>query len=498
MASPVFGTQSTNALATRTNITFTAPSGLADGDVMVAWIGVVGTLTSAPAGWSVLPAMPLTVGTVQFYSYWKRASSEGGSYTWNHASAQSVGWIGRYTGCVASGTPFDTPTANTGTGTTITATAVTTTVADTKLVYLSGRTNNPALSPPTGMTERLDDFTYTADQDVSGIGSTGSRTQTISPSQAWAAVLVALKPAVASGITSTAAITENADVVGSAAKVALSGALSSTDTSDSAVGASALQIQAAFAATSSDTATGSGAIQVRGSIAAASEDTLLSGGALGIFGAFAATTSDTLLADSALQSFGVGLLAAAEQSDTVTSAAKLSLTAAVVAPEVGDGISAQSELNIFGAASIVEQSDTLSTVAGGQNNTANGLFGQPDGDGLSSTSALAISGAATGEFSDSIASRAALSLTAEFTGYSDDELSATVSGAGTITGQAEIESAGDLLVSAMSRRRFTTGSRQSSAAASIRPPMRRQFHRRPNSAAQGTSRPPTTQGQRWR
>lgn len=194
MASPAFGSQTTVTLGTRTNITFAAPSGLANDDIMVAWIGVVGTLTSVPAGWTLIPGLPFIDGTVRFYAYWKRAASESGSYTWNHTSTDSLGWLARYTGCITSGNPIDDFSLNTGTSTTITALSIDTTVDETKLVYLSARTaSETLLTPPTGMTERHDSHCYTADQDFASAGSTGNRTQTV-VSQNWGAILLALKP----------------------------------------------------------------------------------------------------------------------------------------------------------------------------------------------------------------------------------------------------------------------------------------------------------------
>jgi hypothetical protein len=89
----------------------TKPTGVVDGDILLAFAGndagTAGTWT-APSGWSLIrndnDDGSVTLG---MSCYWKRASSEGASYSWNIAGVSGVVAMLAYRGCTDSGSPID-------------------------------------------------------------------------------------------------------------------------------------------------------------------------------------------------------------------------------------------------------------------------------------------------------------------------------------------------------------------------------------------------------
>ena len=172
---------------TRTNLTMAAPAGIVDNDILIAQI-FTGSGTTAPtpttlAGWTIFGINTNVTDTGGFngkmWLYWKRASSESGNYTWTIANCNNTGYIECYSNCLATGTPLGATSNNSGTGQTNTGTGITTTAANSFLLWFShdwGDTANN-LTPPTGMTERVDiTILYAADQLIASAGPTGDRT----------------------------------------------------------------------------------------------------------------------------------------------------------------------------------------------------------------------------------------------------------------------------------------------------------------------------------
>jgi hypothetical protein len=209
----------TSYLASQTNTTVTKPAGVVDGDIMVMTLAVASSVLTdievaditPPAGWTTIGT-----STVQTQSgggfhgrlsvWWKRASSEGSSYAFTHSTMNSQLMIAAYSGCLASGSPVDVFSQNNAITGNATGTGVTTTVANTKLIWTGHNWDaSGTLTPPTGMTERLDSLVYYADQDIASAGATGNRTQTQASSAVWQAYLIALKPAGVTAYTLAAA-----------------------------------------------------------------------------------------------------------------------------------------------------------------------------------------------------------------------------------------------------------------------------------------------------
>lgn len=200
-------------------LTITAPAGITDGDILVAVVwaweyrGLVTDL-SLPNGWA-------TWYTGDFGKYygkiaWKRASSESGDYTFTVNAGNSLfifGQIAAFSGRVASGDPLDvgSNTAYITNNATVRGAGVTIATAGSDLVYVGfAETNGSAsLATPSGMTSRRSDdwsgdYTAmeTASLDNQSTGATGDKDGTANAATATKhAFLVALKPAVVSGLS---------------------------------------------------------------------------------------------------------------------------------------------------------------------------------------------------------------------------------------------------------------------------------------------------------
>jgi len=125
--------------ATGTNVTVTKPSGVADGDILLACTYREAGAWTLPAGWawvnSGTPEQVNNTANAWVGVAWKRASSEGSSYTFNlSTSTWRIVVIGAYSGCATSGNPWNVYGSNSGTLTTVVAPSITTTVANTMCV----------------------------------------------------------------------------------------------------------------------------------------------------------------------------------------------------------------------------------------------------------------------------------------------------------------------------------------------------------------------------
>jgi hypothetical protein len=349
---------SNTTYASRTNTTVTAPASIANNDVMLAWIITAGASEAvnptAPAGWTeigtAIDVTDLASFNLEARCYIKVASSESGNYTWTHTSSSSQGSITVYRG-VDTTTPQDaTSTANsgfaTGVGNVSTATGLTTVTNGAWIVFLgfdwADSSNN--LSPPTGMTERLDVvLSYAATEEWATAGATGNRSHVdnsnIASNSRWGARLVALRPAGGTAynvvadagsysITGTAAGTLHGSVVSAAA-----GSYAITGTA--AVLSRGLPV---VAGAGSYAITGTAAEVLTGRmVAAAAGSYAITGTAAGILkgrtlaadaGSYAITGSDAGLVHASLVGASAG-------SYSITGTAAVTLHGSVVSAEAG-------------------------------------------------------------------------------------------------------------------------------------------------------------------
>ena len=197
---PLYRSHTVTTYGTNVNTVVTKPTGAVNNDILIAaiWVGLTGTAptVTAPAGWTQIGIVATSTAAgfgARFYVYWKRASGEGASYTFTHASAFSLAVMAAYSGCVATGSPIEAFGQNTSTSSVTNAPSVTTQIANDLLLYVSHNWDTAAaLTPPTGMTERQDGLLYFADERISS-GATSSRVQTVA-SNPWTAFSIALMP----------------------------------------------------------------------------------------------------------------------------------------------------------------------------------------------------------------------------------------------------------------------------------------------------------------
>ncbi len=177
-------------------------------EVFIGGAGSAPTVTP-PAGWTAIGS-PTSVtdggGFVpNLHLFWKRANSEGSSYTFAHASASSEVLIASYSGCVATGSPIGAISSNTGaSGTVTSATGITTTAANSRVLLAQHGWNIGTATPPAGMTERFESLIYLADYLAPIAGPTGSKTGNV-PQAPWAARLVELKAGIAAPLAPSVA-----------------------------------------------------------------------------------------------------------------------------------------------------------------------------------------------------------------------------------------------------------------------------------------------------
>jgi hypothetical protein len=211
-----FQSQSTVSLSARTNTTFTAPSGIANGDllVIVMCLGDDPAQTATgPTGFTLMTGLPLDYTDATFSSYhvrihawYKAASGESGNYTVTHSSADTEGIMFRLSGQAATPinpAPGTTSHASSTGGGTVTAPTVTTEVDGSMLIWAGGtwdgfgNTSPPAGTTPT-YTERMNSPTgifYCATGVLDTAGATGAKSVTASQAdnRAWGAVHIVIE-----------------------------------------------------------------------------------------------------------------------------------------------------------------------------------------------------------------------------------------------------------------------------------------------------------------
>lgn len=193
-----------------TDTVITKPTGAADNDILIAAIYVENDVAiTPPAGWTQIADVDHAAATYDLWVYWKRAASEGASWTWSHSAAWELGAVAAYSGCTTSGDPQDaTATTATGTSTSGIAPSITTTTDNSMLVVIFASFEGIAaqatgsLPSPLTNNERYDgsgEDLYWADGLLTPAGASGTKTlpSALSASNHWSAVTIALKPVVA-------------------------------------------------------------------------------------------------------------------------------------------------------------------------------------------------------------------------------------------------------------------------------------------------------------
>lgn len=202
MAAPVYANNSGNPVFAGTNaVLVSVPSGVVNGDLMIAEIWEANQTAAAPtcAGWTSF--FNLAGSDHQIYLFYRDASSEPANYTFNSTNATSMtGWIHHITGAI-SGNPVNAiGSGNSASGaTSITASAITTTVANTLNMCFVGHGDGSNI--PSSYQASWTGVTFTGNSPINcsyitqaSAGTTGSATTTFPGNDTFTAVIVAIAP----------------------------------------------------------------------------------------------------------------------------------------------------------------------------------------------------------------------------------------------------------------------------------------------------------------
>ena len=189
--------------ASGTSVAVNVPSGVVNGDLLIAEIGAVNQTAAFPTetGWTLALAVDGTNGPNYLGIFYRYASSEPASYTFTGGTGTTYieGYIIRVTGAVTSGNPFDALGAGNSISTTTlsTASSITTATANDLLFQFSATTDGSVAvsSYQSGYTGVSSSFMAFAYESFVGPGSTGSATITYASNINGATVLGAIKPA---------------------------------------------------------------------------------------------------------------------------------------------------------------------------------------------------------------------------------------------------------------------------------------------------------------
>lgn len=195
----------------------TVPAGAAVGDVMVAflecWNAAVTALTP-PTGFTQKGTsgsdgctFSSGDGQARCYVFWKRLTgADTGSYTfsWTGSKWATLQVMG-FSGCVASGDPFDAvATPVTGTFGSITSMSLTTTDAAGVLLYTIYNDSSGTHTPPTGFTETADvdsgSMGYKLASSSGSVTVSGASVSSSSAAGAWAGALLSDSGSAASSV----------------------------------------------------------------------------------------------------------------------------------------------------------------------------------------------------------------------------------------------------------------------------------------------------------
>ena len=208
MAAAFRSATSSSELSTSTDVTITAPAGLQDGDLIIAFSitrTLVTLVNDPPTGWTKIAALDAPASDAHLYAAYKVASSEGASWTWSGLYAdleQHIWGVVCYSG-VDTTTPLDgvSPVTNTGTDASVESGNITAASNGAMLVHFagcdsSGVTMTPDSSPTCN--ERIDNSGIRPAiwlQDyLQATAAQISLDMALSTTDNWASAIVALKP----------------------------------------------------------------------------------------------------------------------------------------------------------------------------------------------------------------------------------------------------------------------------------------------------------------
>ncbi len=190
------------------SITLNVPSGVANGDELIAALTIQNTTPAmtAPGGWTLVTSISNATANGQIRVYRRIASSEPASYTWTtNSNGRLQGVMRAYRNSDTTVTPFGSGQANSS-STVVTAPGQTTTLDRSMLVWVGAEFTVDALtsssysSPLVEVVDQHLDFAqwqaYAEGLKTDGAGASGDKSGTLNSAAANIAVLVVLTPVV--------------------------------------------------------------------------------------------------------------------------------------------------------------------------------------------------------------------------------------------------------------------------------------------------------------
>lgn len=376
MAAPVVESKSfavTQSGGTVNSLTVTKPSGVAEGDLLVAVLSsnLEAISISGGAAWTLRASVANTGFCRIFTSV--AGASEPSSYTIatdDLDNDQFGGTIFRVSGADTS-SPVDVYGTNTGTSSTPTAPSITTTVADTLLFVGHALDANRLATPdtgfPTGYTGGRHEQTDSPAACVHGsayksqasAGSTGTAAFTCDSSDTWAALQLAIKPAAGGGgpdpIT-VATETEASLALGSSKALALASAAQT----DSALALGSSKVLALIEAIETEAALALSYLKGNGIAAALETELALALGTAKTLSLSVATASEQALALGSSKALAVGLAQETEAALLIETPA-ISGTPVVTAQESESALALGTAKAL--AIGVAQESESALTVA---------------------------------------------------------------------------------------------------------------------------------------
>lgn len=205
------------------SLTVSKPTGVVNGDVLVAFVVISAdkSIAAAPAGWTLLDSRSTgtATGDCLHAVYYKTASSEGSTYVWDFSGgADAAAAILAYSGVStsasinvsgsrlmsSSSTTHTTPSVTTSSDDTVTISAYGTNPVfngDLTFTTPSGLTSRAEADPGAGTTNRA--VLKVFDKTTSSAGATGDKSSTINNSAKGVGFTVSLSPLVAAPLALT-------------------------------------------------------------------------------------------------------------------------------------------------------------------------------------------------------------------------------------------------------------------------------------------------------
>jgi hypothetical protein len=174
-----------------TTLTMTKPTGVADGDLLVAGTqSNVADTQTGPSGWTNDDSRSGGVGTLKAVLWYKVASGEGASWDWTVGTGGNLwlGYVAAYTGIQS--TPADVASGQTSNGSTSTAPSVTTTVTDDLDARQYENWSNNSITLDASLTQRVNfgsngSQIALGDRDQATAAATGALNATLGANTEW-------------------------------------------------------------------------------------------------------------------------------------------------------------------------------------------------------------------------------------------------------------------------------------------------------------------------